>query len=221
MLYDLLRKINRKYLVLAVIILALIIAGVWLINYLSYRSVSVTLPSNISAVTIYRGSSSDYSAGDPKLSNQKVIRITTSSTISLQDGNYFAVPEGEKTDVLPIEFSINSESNDVNFNPYYSQLTLSSLLSGEVGSQLLSTVHTKYTNIIINNSALYHFGDWGGVSIQTIPGRGDSPDHYGVILHKINDKWQIAATPELVFCYDDHKDIPKDIINSVNRLVNQ
>ena len=89
-------------------------------------------------------------------------------------------------------------------------------------NQIITDKYKKIiSNYSIDNGTFYHYGDWYVTSLYSNPTIDSGSDSYGIILHKVDGKWQIAAAPELVFRYDDHKDIPKDIINSVNRLVNQ
>jgi hypothetical protein len=66
----------------------------------------------------------------------------------------------------------------------------------------------------IVHEALYMRGEWYGVVAAST---AQGPDYFRVILQKTNDSWNIVVWPSIVLSYERHPDIPKSIINDVNR----
>jgi len=102
----------------------------------------------------------------------------------------------------------------------YSSSQLNELLDQE--RPAIHQAMTDYDNLIaeydIIEEALYLHGEWYGAVLRfpDVIG-GPRTDDYHIILHKTNGIWQVAASPEIVFNYANNPNIPKSVIDNVNR----
>ena len=215
----------KLFIIISLVLAALSLVLIFLVDFLSYREVKFALSSETKSITVYNKEEYDElrnSTTDKSKSNHGELSATGS--IRIKPGDYYVVPSGDNIDRSAISIQINDNTENIDVNPYFSSSYLSSNFSNQT-TVINQIITDRYKNIIsnysIDNGLFLHYGDWYVTSLYNEPTVESGSDTYGIILHKVNDKWQIAATPELVFRYDDHKDIPKDIINSVNRLVNQ
>lgn len=205
---------------LAVLTLGLVVLGALaLTNYLSSKEVTFTLSSHTHSIKIY---AETYPTQKQKA--RELASLTGTGAIRLQPGTYYVVASGDGLSNDPIKIEVSdSQTQTVEINPYYSAQYLSTTFSSEIPAitQLLtSTYPITKDRYVIKNGTFRHFGEW----YTTILYENNSLTHsavdvYGVILHKVDDEWKIAASPNLIFSYNDHKDIPKDIIAAINQVV--
>lgn len=204
----------------ALIVVGLLAVGIFsLLDYLSWKNVTFTLSSNTTSAVIYYANYDEDGTSDA----YKVTSIDSSSTIRLKTGSYVAVPSGEKVSSAQIEFTVKDDTS-ITIDPYYSESYLSSVFQGEV-SNITTAVTAKYpavtTDYVFGDGQFYHFGDWYATTLYNAsPAPGEGVDIYGVILHKVDGKWVIATTPNIVFTYKDDAAVPRDIIDAANQLVN-
>jgi hypothetical protein len=209
----------KKYIIITIVTIALLVGVVYGISYyLSFKKVTVTVErANISA-DIYPDSAvaEDHSVDK----NAKITTVTTSTTLSLKAGTYYVIPTTKDIDSTPTSFTIEDKDISVSINPGYSKEYLASLLPKELSTikTVLTTKYPQLSGYTVNDGALYQDGDWYGTTIiLPAPGPGASGDVYRTVLHKVNNAWQIAATPQLVLTAIEHKDIPFAVLSDLNQ----
>lgn len=214
-------QINKRVLWLLGILAGILIIAVsipFVADYSSYRSVSFKLSDTVSEVTIYGSSYPDEGI------RTKITSLDKSSSIRLKPGTYYVAPSGSTVVTDAYEITVDASTNTIDINPYYSESYLSEHFAGEVAG-ITNAITSKYPSIAtagytIGEGAFYHFGDWYGATLYKSPDVNGAYDFYGVILHKVEGQWQIAAPPSLLFTYGDYPTIPKDIVFAVNAVVN-
>lgn len=145
--------------------------------------------------------------------------LSATGSIRIKPGDYYVVPSGDNIDRSAISIQINVEYRRKRIFPVIFTSNFSNQTA--VINQIITD---RYKNIIsnysIDNGLFLHYGDWYVTSLYNEPTVESGSDTYGIILHKVNDKWQIAATP-IGFVMMTTKICTKRHNCSVNRLVNQ
>ncbi len=204
----------------------LIAAGLLLLDWLSYRTVKFTLSPETTSIVVYstdqyQAYNSGESADTDAAGNSGELKST--GVLRLKVGTYQVIPAGDKVSDSAIKIEVKGDTDTVDIKPYYSTDYLDEHFSDQIPA-INSVIADKYNNIIANyvieDGRFYHNGDWYGTTLYNQPTRGAGSDTYGVILHRVDGTWQIAATPELLFRYSDHTDIPRDILDAVNQSAN-
>lgn len=201
-------RIRAAVIVFAVV--AIIVGGVYsLSDYLSYRNVTFTLSQNTKSITIFAG-------------EKEVTTLNSSGQTRLKPGSYSVKPSGDKVSPSPMPVVIKNDTSTIPIDPYFSDSYLSSSFSGEI-SNIHASMTAKYpvlSNYYISQGTFYHFGDWYGTIMFYSPkdGSPSAGNVFSVIMHKVDNKWQVAAEPSVVFTYKNFPDIPKDVIEAVNKL---
>ncbi len=204
---------------------AIVVCGIlFAVDWLSYKNVVFNLSSETKSITVYDADQYEFysaSNGDSSAANSGTLKAT--GQLRLKVGDYYVVPTGDTISLDAIKVQVDDDGTSIDIKPYYSEDYLASAFSDQIAT-INTVVSDTYPTIIsgytIKDGTFYHYGDWYGTTLYNEPTREDGSDTYGVILHKVDGAWQIAATPELVFRYSDHKDIPTDIIDLVNRSAN-
>ena len=221
-------KFNRATIKKSMIVLfaAVILTGgiLFVIDWLSYRNVRFNLSSDTKSIAVYSVGYYETQSEEGDLDGQDSLgKLQSSGTLRLKTGDYYVVPSGDRTSSEAIKIQLKDDTESIDIKPYYSEDYLASAFSDQI-ADINSVISDKYSSIIsnytIDEGKFYHYGDWYGTTLYNEPTREGGSDTYGVILHKVDGAWQIAATPEMVFRYSDHKDVPADIIDAVNRSVN-
>lgn len=206
-----------KWLLVAGGAAALVLGIVFTVDYLLHRSVTFNLSEGVNSIVIYSGEYPDKGANATDITS-----LSKSGVVRLKDGTYYISPSGGiiSTDTFPV--TVDRSTTSININPYYNADYLSTNFVGE-----LAGIHGIITNKYLNagsgykleTGTFYHYGEWYGTILYKSPDVNSAYDYYGVILHKVDGKWQIAASPKIIFTYTDYADIPKDILLSVNAAV--
>lgn len=211
------RKYTTRLIIIGIIVLGLIGAGFAYQYFSSFRKVTFTVKQTGLSADIYRRDpNTEESNNDVKMGTVK-----NGETLSLRPDKYYAVPTDTKYDNAQISFTVADKDMSVDINPGFSSNYLASILAAELPA-INSVIAAKYTSILpdytVNSGKLYLDGSWYGTTItQKSPGPGQLGDVYRTVLHKVNGKWQFAATPALVLTAPDHTDIPNDILVDLNK----
>lgn len=148
--------------------------------------------------------------------------VSTTKPVSLQDGRYAVIASGNVYDASPVFFQVTGHDTSVTVNPSYSTSHLQALLQNElatVSALIQSTYGARLESYKVTTGALYQKGEWYGTTIVGNPTPdGAFGDTYHVVLHKVNNTWQIATTPEIVLTTHSYPNIPKNILTAVNNL---
>ena len=212
---------NKKTIALiiisVIIAIGLIVGGFMLKYYASFHKVTIDVKSAEITVDIYRmdpSAEETNPATDAKIDTTKGIKV-----LSLQAGGYYAVPQGNKYDASPVNFTVADKDISVSVNPGLSSTYLSSLLEQEQ-STINQVITTKYpiatTGFKLNDGKIYNDGTWYGTTIVQNAISGNNGDVYRTVLHKVNGVWQFAATPAIVLSAPEHTDIPENILKDLN-----
>lgn len=221
-------KLNRstvKKLAIVVVVATILIGGiVFLLDWLSYRNVTFNLSSDTKSIAVYGAGYYETYTEEGALDGQDSLGVLQSSgTLRLKIGEYYVVPAGDNLSADPIKVQIKDDTETIDVKPYYSEEYLASTFSDQI-PEITTIISDTYSKIIenytIDEGTFYRYGDWYGTTLYSEVTREGGSDTYGIILHRVDGTWRIAAAPELVFAYSDHKTIPTDIIEAVNRSAN-
>ena len=205
---------NRKKILIALISLFVVTVFFTVLQQTQKQDVRIYLEEPDITVSIYR------EGGD----GSPVHTLSTSSTISLPEGPYAAVPSGEKADSTPIRFNVGDETSTVSINPPYRASYLSQVLEGEKNS-LHNVITNEFPSIIseydINTGSLFQKGEWYGtvLSYDSSDPR-EERDTYRVVLKQTESgDWAIAAGPEIVLTSFKYPDVPLSVLVETNTLL--
>lgn len=195
-----------------------LIAGIiLLVDYLSYKTIAFELSDTTASAAIYNS--------DPDGDSPTVIKtISKSEDVRLKPGTYYVVPSGDTVLDGPIKTVITGDTKKVSIVPYRTAEYLATAFSGELPA-IQKLIKTKYANVInaydIGAGTFYQYGDWYATTLRNVnPSGSEGVDAYGIVCKKVDGSWTIAAPPALIFSYNDHKDIPADVLHAINRAVN-
>lgn len=217
------QPIVKRFAITLLALAVLVSITVFLWDWLSYRSVKFDLSSETKSAVIY--SEGEYELymelDDEPVPNSGQLNKT--DTVRLKPGTYYVIPSGDVILTDPVEVTIGNDTSKITINPYFSEEYLANKFSDQIAN-ISTVIKNKYPDIIdnytIEDGTFYHFGDWYITVLYENTDGPEFPDSYGVILHKVNEEWQIAAKPSLYFTYKDYSNIPRDIISAVNSTVN-
>lgn len=212
-------------------IVAIGIGSVMLIEYLSWKTIQFNLSAGTSSIKIYDAVSIDElnnqyideTGGDEEAEVSNLLAtINGSGTARLKEGRYYVVPSGDTiaNDIIAVD--IKNDTSAVSIAPYSSSDYLFETHSQEIPA-IQSVIKNEFPSVAkgysIAQGVFYHTGEWYSTTLHD-----SSPyamlhgyDTYGVILHKEDGAWKVAARPSIVFSYSDNRSIPEDIVDAVNR----
>jgi hypothetical protein len=210
------RKNTLIIIVSAVVLILLVVAGFIFNDVRNSHKATINIQkSGITAEVFKRDPQAEESTYD-----QKVATLSDSGTISLKAGKYYVIPKGKDLDDSQISFEIIDKDVSVNVNPGYSAAYLEAKTAAEVASAntvITSTYPLTSTGFSINSGKLYLDGTWYGATLVQKAVEKNNGDVYRLVLHKVDGKWQVAATPQLVLTIADNKTIPDTILRDLNR----
>ncbi len=198
----------KKFIIILIAIIIVIVGIFILVDQLQYKSVALTLKGTGYNVEIY-----------DSVSSKKIFDTGTNSSLRLKAGNYYYKPTGPIVDNSQTSFVVTSTDIAITVDPDYSANHLADLAKNETKA-INSILQTAYPKVIskytFKNLNLYKKGEWGaGYLVQIVDPRQD-PDIYRFVVHKVNDKWIVAAPPQISISKNDYPDIPLDVLYSVN-----
>lgn len=162
-------------------------------------------------------------SGEDDNNTDIIATISTSKIISIKNGKYCAVPTDKQYDQTPECVTINNSDVSLDLQPSYSDTKLESLLKTQLNT-ITKTISSKYgdilDNYIIKPGKLYNRGEYYATTLtEKTESEAEQGDVYRIILEKKNDTWTVLHYPELAVNKYDYPSIPRDILDSVNRLV--
>ena len=215
------RMPHKKFIVIAGVVIAAGIAiyfGVsFLLSCLSLREVTFNLNRDVDSAVVYRGG---YSETQP----EKMAELSEpTTTVRLHDGQYLVVPSGQNVSPEPIDVTVDAGTRSVDINPNYSAEYLNNLrekddanITDIIRGQLGSDIADGYE---IAPGQLFKNGEWYGTTLLLLVNPVSfNFDQYRIIMHREATGWKILVSPRLTISYKDFPDVPKDIIDSVNRM---
>jgi len=201
---------NKKRIIFAIVVALVFIAGLIILSIvLSYHKITISDPNSVS-VSLYNSADKD---------KKTISTISSSTTLSLKDGEYCSVTSDNAYDTAPSCFTVQGKEVSVTINPNYSESRLTALLPSEI-SAINNVITTKYAGIIkqytVGSGKLYGQGQWYGTTLAQIVGPSDRPDIYRVLLQKSNDAWKIVAYPQISLSKYDYPQVPYNILKDIN-----
>lgn len=193
----------------AALIAILLILG---ITYLmSLRKVSFALSSDVDSAVVYTSK------------KQKVREITSSSSVLLTKGTYYAVPAGKNISDKPINFTVKEKDTTIVIDPAFADAYLKEQLKIERPS-IVSAITSKYPSLIdsftLTHETLYKRGDWlGGLLEPKVSDIRQQKDPYRIVLHKKDKEWQVVRRPEYILTSSRYEEVPIDVLRAVNSIV--
>lgn len=213
-----------KKLVILLTITALVaaatIGGLMYIN--SFHKVTVTLGDDVSAALIYKVNPEE--GHNHEVHGDELQKITASGDLSLQNGSYFIIPEGDKVAKDEISFSVKDEDTTVSVAPGYSREYLDELAKTEKAAievAIISAYPSQMQVRTIEKGILYQKGEWYGALLVSNEPNLDlrsQTDYYRIVLNKVNGSWKVVNAPQLILTSAEFKDVPEDILRELNKL---
>jgi hypothetical protein len=205
-----LKKIITIYAFIAIVVIAIVVFLNW---HFSFRDVSFVLSEGVTGVTIR-----EVTTTTETMATSDIITFNENRTIRLRPGLYQVVPIGDVIDATPFSFGVDYAMT-VTVTPPYSKEYLNNLLVEElpaIRQVLLNSIDRVTENNIIHES-MFIRGEWYGAVMRFSDATGERADYYRVILHKSEGSWGVATNPRIVLSYSLYPNVPKTIIDSVNR----
>ena len=211
----------KKLIIIAIsIIVIAIISAFVLMQVSSYHKVTFAFGDDVTGGTLFRIKESE--AGNHEIAGDEIQKITASSEVSLQNGGYYVIPEGEKVSKYDISFTVADQDMSVDVKPGYSADYLKAAYAKELPAiqaamnQAFPLIASGYTPA---QGALYEKADWyGAILTKKVADPRDERDFYRIVMHKTNGIWKVIEQPELVLTSAQFKDVPVDVLRSVNKL---
>jgi hypothetical protein len=204
---------NRRALILLIILLGAVIVGIGFIFYFqSFRTVHFDFKQSDLKITVYKK--------EGQSATSSIDTLTGSTDKRLQQGQYLFVPIGDTYNPAPVEFSVGPTDTTVEVNPSFSSTYRSSLLQVELPA-IKQAIRARYPTVIdsftISDGEIFKQGQWYGTTlIQNTASADEEGDVYRVVLKKEAGKWSVKTEPTLVLSAKVYPNIPKDILSSVN-----
>lgn len=200
---------------LAALIL-IIVAYIGITYYMSFHSVTIHLQGLDKSADVYREILGK--DGRPEGSGIKVASLQQSKTISLQAGNYYVTPTTINIDQTNISFVVTNSNVSVTVNPGYSSTYLTSILPAKLPAinAFLTATYPQLSDFTVNPGSLYLDGTWYGTTLVQNAEPGNNGDVYRLVLHYANNKWSVAAMPQLVLTAVANKNVPFSILHELN-----
>lgn len=203
----------KKIIIISVILGLILLVVLLIANYMSFKTITFSLSSNVSSVKIYQESTN----------SKPIATLNATGSIRIKPGKFFVIPNSTNGSVStePIEVSINNETSTIIINPYYSSEYLSSNFTDDI-KEIDEVIINKYSpvasDVVIHNTQLFHYGEWGVVIINKKIEPRVGVDFYSVVVKKDGDSWVIVSKPSIVQSYSDNPDVPRDIIHEANEI---
>ncbi|HEY1085874.1 MAG TPA: hypothetical protein VGE34_04075 [Candidatus Saccharimonadales bacterium] len=199
-----------RFAIVTFVIILILIAGFFTVQYIQSRKEIVIEFSNTSEVTLleYRTLKQ---VGTVKNSGDK-IQISKDVRYKLKYTGKDGYESGEVV--------VDNQKDKLSISPPYSKKKLASLLTDSVVESAHTTITNKYPHIssqyTIEKGELYHSGEWYSTSLVYKGGYNNISDTLHVILKKTDQGWEVSASPNVSFNKIDSPNIPVDILKEVN-----
>jgi len=201
----------KNRIILSVVVIVIGLAGIAAFAYFSSQhKVSVSFSKEVTGATIFT------EKGD------EVKKLSSAGDVSLQNGDYYVVPDGQKVSKEKIEFSIKDKDQTLSLDPDYSIEYLATTYVNEQPA-ITNAATTAFPLITqgydMTGGTLYHYGEWfGAIVVPKVSDPRDQPDYYRILLHKQNNTWKVVNSPVFVLTKSEFKDVPASVLQAVNQL---
>ena len=205
---------KKNILISSIVIVIVIISLITFQYFSSFKEVSFSVKQTGLTVDVFKIN---------KDTNQKINSFSSDTKLSLQNGDYYYIANGKKVDSTHHLFTLTDSVKTITIDPDYSDAYLASVLSAE-NTTIQSVITSAYPAVIgqydVFSSQLFKKGEWyGGVLKYRTSDPNELRDPYRIILHKVNNTWVIIYNPGIVVTKTNFTDVPVEILNAVNTLL--
>lgn len=206
----------KKIITVSSLVIIFVIAGFMGYSYFaSFSNIKLTLARDVKEIKIYKDSNDE--SGDTL-----VATLQSSGEVRVSNGNYYITPSGDNIITDNISIKLSGDMS-VDIDPDYSPEYLSKLANIE-SSNIVSVINKSLSPTInsydIEQVKVYNKADWAGALL--VPKDIDMQNPSGihrVVLKKEKNSWLVVGSPQIVMTTYNTKNIPLDILKSVNDLV--
>ena len=199
-------KNTRNTIIFSLVLLGAVIVAIVLFYIASFRTVTFNfVPDDLESITIYQD-------------DQQVGFLDESGSLRLQPSDYTYKPNGDRYSEATA-FTVEGDIT-ITVDPSYSDAYRREILQAE-NPRIVEVIRSSFPGIIngftINTGTIYQKGDWYATTLtqHPLPG-GQQGDIYRIVLHKVDNTWQIATGPEIVLGAPVYPDVPYDILKDIN-----
>lgn len=202
---------NKKIIAasLSIVVLIAIIIGVMI--FLSYKDISLVFKQPNISVDIYSNSN-----------DQKITSASANTTIRLQAGDYYYIPQNDLFDPYKNYFTVK-DSETIEINPPFGSTFLYTLLQERkpaIHAALESSFPLISSSYQYGDEQLFDHGDWYSAKIVEIVQGNSEPDIYRIIAHREGSVWKVVVRPQLVISIAEYPQVPEYIIRQTNEPLN-
>lgn len=205
---------KKNILISSIIIVIAIISLITYQYFSSFKEVSFSIKQTGLTVDVFKIN---------KDNNQKINSFSSDTKLSLQNGDYYYIANGEKFDSTHHLFILTNSIKTITIDPDYSSAYLASVLTAE-NTAIQAVIESAYPTAIkqydIFSSQLFQKGEWyGGLLKYRTSDPNDVKDPYRIVMHFENNKWVIIHYPEIVVTKTNDPTVPVEVLNAVNALL--
>ncbi len=135
---------------------------------------------------------------------------------TLEPGTYYYWTTGFETETVYDKFTVVDKDISITIHPGFTRERLDQLLPGEERA-IKTAIEQQFPMAIRSYPVqvvwLFERGETAGVVMGSEDGSGDV---YRAVLKKKGNAWAPVRTPELVLYREDYKDVPLNVLTTIN-----
>lgn len=208
----------KKFIIWGVVI-AIIIAGgaVAYLYFNSFQKLTVVFKQPNVSGKIYERGTDTHEGEDDK----EIRTIQNNETVSLSKGSYYIRPQGGNVKDDPVSFELADQPVTLEVDPTFSKDYLDEQLKNEksaIDAALMKKYPQQLAQYTIGSGLLLEQGDWYGTTLTFKNDTEETHDVYRVVLHKVNNNWEVVDKPQLILTHADFPDVPVTALRDINHL---
>lgn len=205
------KKIATISAVLLILFLSIIFSYLY---FASFSTMTFSLSKEVKEIKIYKDS--DDESGDTIIAT-----LQNSGEVRASNGNYYVIPSGENIVTNKISVELNGNMS-IDIDPNYNSEYLAKIAEAE-SSNIIDVLNKSLTPVIDNYDVeqvkVYTKANWAGALL--VPKDIDTQNPSGmhrVVLKREGKSWLVVGLPQIVMTIHNTKDIPIEVLKSVNDL---
>ncbi|MGB2787472.1 MAG: hypothetical protein WBB94_03765 [Candidatus Saccharimonadaceae bacterium] len=206
----------KKLIIIFTAVIVLVTSVYFAYSYFaSFSTVTFNLAEGVKEIKVYKNS-------DDETGDTVVATLQSSGEVRINNGNYYVTPSGDN--IVNDNISIKITGNiSIDIDPDYNSDYLTKLAdieSGKIAEVINRSLTPAIENYDIEQVKVYNKADWAGVLLlpKDIDIQNPSGIHR-VVLKKEGDSWIVVGLPQIVMTAYNTKNVPLDVLKSVNDLV--